>query len=273
MAWIELHQSLRDHRKILQAADELDVQPAHMVGLLSLLWLWAVDNAEDGDLSRVTSRTIARAAQWEGDADTFVMAIKQAGFVDSDTNVIHDWLDYSGKLLEQREQKRAQNRERQRRYREKQVQKVQNNADVTSMSRKGNALVSDSTKPDPTEPNNTEPIESISSHALLAEENQKGTSVQDRRFAEFWAAYPRKVGKAAALKIWKKIKPTTELYERIMKAVEQQKKTAQWRGNAGQFIPYPSTWLNGKRWEDENDTPTNERPPTKSKFANVTETI
>lgn len=157
MAWIELHQSLRDHRKILLGADELNIPPAHMVGLLSLLWLWAIDNAEDGDLSRVTSRALARAAQWEGDAETFVAAIEEAGFIDSGTRVIHDWLDYSGRLLEQREQKRAQNRLRQQRFRENQTkqQPRDNNDVITNLSHENNALLSGSTLPDLTRPNQT----------------------------------------------------------------------------------------------------------------------
>ena len=155
MAWIELHQSLRDHRKVLQASDELDIEPAHMVGLLSLLWLWAIDNAESGDLSRVTSKTLARAAQWTGNADSFVEVLKRTSFIDSDTLMLHDWLDFSGRLLEQREQKRAQNRLRQQRFRENQArqQPSKSNADITDVSQKNNALLSDSTKPNQTVPN------------------------------------------------------------------------------------------------------------------------
>jgi hypothetical protein len=69
-------------------------------------------------------------------------------------------------------------------------------------------------------------------------------------FAEFWAAYPRKVGRAAAEKAWpkaiKKLDP-----ERLIKAA------AYWAGlweqcrTEKQFIPHPATWLNGQRWDDE----------------------
>ncbi len=48
MAWIQIHQQLKDHRKVLAAADELDIEPAHMLGLLISFWLWAIDNAPDG---------------------------------------------------------------------------------------------------------------------------------------------------------------------------------------------------------------------------------
>ena len=67
----------------------------------------------------------------------------------------------------------------------------------------------------------------------------------------FWTAYPKKVGKAAALKSWKKIKPTAELFDRILTAVEAAKNSQQWQKDGGQFIPHPATWLNQGRWDDE----------------------
>lgn len=69
-----------------------------------------------------------------------------------------------------------------------------------------------------------------------------------KEFDEFWKAYPRKTNKAAALKAWKRLKPSPELLAVILKAVGIQKS---WREWAGGFIPHGSTWLNGRRWEDE----------------------
>jgi hypothetical protein len=36
-----------------------------------------------------------------------------------------------------------------------------------------------------------------------------------------------------------------------MAGLENHKKSQQWVKDNGQFIPHASTWLNGKRWEDE----------------------
>ena len=71
------------------------------------------------------------------------------------------------------------------------------------------------------------------------------------RFAEFWQAYPRKVGKAAAEKSWKRLHLTAELFAKIMAAVETAKHTEQWQEQNGRFIPNPATWLNQGRWDDE----------------------
>lgn len=75
-------------------------------------------------------------------------------------------------------------------------------------------------------------------------------TLQERRFAEFWEEYPNKKAKQAALKAWNKIKPNTELFERIMDAVKAAKKSVEWTKDNGQYIPHPATWLNQGRWDD-----------------------
>lgn len=67
-------------------------------------------------------------------------------------------------------------------------------------------------------------------------------------FPEFWAAYPRKTGKAAAEKAWRKIGPDATLRAAIAGALARQSAWEEWRRG---FIPHPATWLNGRRWEDE----------------------
>lgn len=71
------------------------------------------------------------------------------------------------------------------------------------------------------------------------------------RFARFWEAYPRKVGKGSAEKAWKKLNPTESLTDRIISAVKAQKKSRQWLRDGGQYIPNPATWLTQRRWEDD----------------------
>ncbi len=70
-------------------------------------------------------------------------------------------------------------------------------------------------------------------------------------FAEFWAAYPRKEGKDKAWKAWEKRKPDAALLATILTAIMRQSTWPQWTRDQGQFIPHPTTWLNGGRWQDE----------------------
>lgn len=70
-------------------------------------------------------------------------------------------------------------------------------------------------------------------------------------FEKFWSIYPRKAGKGKARDSFRKISPNSELLEKILKAVEQQKKSEQWEKDNGKYIPNPATWLNQGRWDDE----------------------
>lgn len=79
-------------------------------------------------------------------------------------------------------------------------------------------------------------------------------------FDEFWNAYPKKLAKADAQKAFSKIKPDPELLATIIAAVRVASKSPGWMKDGGQYVPKASTWLNGKRWEDEVTAviPTNE---------------
>lgn len=115
MAWIQVHQTLKDHRKVLAAADELDIEPAHMLGLLISFWLWALDNAPTGSLAGISPRMIARAAQYNEDPGKFVDALKDVGLLDTDQEgnlELHDWYEYTGKLIDQREAEKLRSRRR-----------------------------------------------------------------------------------------------------------------------------------------------------------------
>ena len=70
-------------------------------------------------------------------------------------------------------------------------------------------------------------------------------------FTLFWQEYPRKAAKAAAMKAWQKLNPSPELVERIIAHVIDHKRSPDWIKDGGQFVPYPATFLNGQRWEDD----------------------
>lgn len=70
-----------------------------------------------------------------------------------------------------------------------------------------------------------------------------------QQFNEFWNIYPKKKDKDRAQKAFMRIKPNEELFAQMKCALDKHKRSTQWRD--AQYIPYPSTWLNGKRWEDE----------------------
>ena len=69
-------------------------------------------------------------------------------------------------------------------------------------------------------------------------------------FDTFWEAYPRRKGKGAARKAFAKASKTVTLGT-MLAALERQKASSDWQKEGGQYIPYPATWLNQGRWEDE----------------------
>ena len=94
MAWIELHQSLPQHRKLLALRDALGLRTPAALGHMCLLWLWALDNAPDGDLSALPARQLAEICQFsERRAGDLAVALRTSGFVDADWR-LHDWGDY-----------------------------------------------------------------------------------------------------------------------------------------------------------------------------------
>lgn len=74
--------------------------------------------------------------------------------------------------------------------------------------------------------------------------------VNNSLFDVFWKAYPRKTNKGFAKKVFAKLKVTDELLGKMLHAIEVQKRYT-WKDKDPQYIPHPSSWLNGERWEDE----------------------
>jgi phage replication O-like protein O len=81
-------------------------------------------------------------------------------------------------------------------------------------------------------------------------ENQKKIYCPEN-FEPFYKAYPNKKARSAAEKAWAKLNPSPELIQTILNALENQKRSEDWQKEGGKYIPYPGTWINGRRWEDE----------------------
>lgn len=96
--------------------------------------------------------------------------------------------------------------------------------------------------PEPSEePSNTNP------HPM----NGKGGSLSDR-FEEWWQHYPKKRAKAECQKKWRRKGLHKRADELIADVQKRKAQDAQWvRG----YAPYPLTYLNQERWEDEIEPP------------------
>lgn len=74
-------------------------------------------------------------------------------------------------------------------------------------------------------------------------------------FEIFWAGYPRKDDRKAAIRAWDKLKPDKPLCRVMYAALLRQKESKQWTRDNGRYIPMFPTWINGRRWEDQGVDP------------------
>jgi len=70
-------------------------------------------------------------------------------------------------------------------------------------------------------------------------------------FDEFWARYPRKVGKGSARKAYEKAMKVIS-HDDLMFALSERYDGLKVKGK---YTPHAATWLNGERWEDEIEQP------------------
>ncbi len=81
-----------------------------------------------------------------------------------------------------------------------------------------------------------------------------GGRAVESTFAEIWAAYPKKRGKAKALRKWKRMGATRPAVAEVLAFIEAGKKSREWTKDDGEYIPNGSTFFNGELWADGPDS-------------------
>jgi hypothetical protein len=168
MAWIESHSTLARHPKTLRLARRLGVSVPTAIGHLHLLWWWALEYAQDGDVSAFDDEEVADACCWEGEPAAFRRALTAAGFLD-DGGAVHDWDAYTVRLMERRERQNEQARLRMQAYRERQKAQERNPQEVTqNVTRNGSERYAP-TVPNPTVTNQSSTTPVGKGHAADAD--------------------------------------------------------------------------------------------------------
>ena len=100
-------------------------------------------------------------------------------------------------------------------------------------------------------------------------EPRKATDWKPERFEGLWKFYPKegRQNKQVAMRAWDKLKPDDALIRRIGKSLQVQMQSELWK--KGIAIPYLSTYLNGRRWENVSEEELNKRPVVESKKEEV----
>ena len=88
------------------------------------------------------------------------------------------------------------------------------------------------------------------------DKNEKN-NIYGQNFLSFWKEYLHKVAKKKAYEAWQKLEKSEDmeaLLPTLLEAIAKQKQARETTKAKGEFSPewpYPATWLNGRRWEDE----------------------
>jgi len=204
--------NLRDKPEVIAIAGELGLEEYAVVGMLHHFWCWADANTVDGNACGVTKAWLDRYVQRHGFADV----LEKYGWlrVHEHGLRIPKFDVHMGKSAK----KRALGKRR--------SQKHRNASTVTK------ALPEKET-----------------------EEREKSTAKTPPYppdFVQFWAVYPRRVGKGRALKAWKRVGAAAHI-EAILEHVKAD--VVAWQHRDVSKKPHPSTWLNDRRWEDPLSEP------------------
>jgi hypothetical protein len=260
VAWIESHQELLEHPKTKKLIRMLGISEVEAIGHLHCLWWWAMDYAQDGDLSCYDVADIADAAHWKSDPQQFVDVLcncgpgGKPGFIertDDWTLAIHDWHKYGGKLLRRRQADAERKKESERIPKD-----IQRNSEGTPKE-------SARREEDPREDQNTKDLK-----------DPPSPPAPSPLFEQAWLLYPVKKEKQKALELWRKEK-LDRLFDVIRNAIDRQNATKKANDAAGTFypeFPYFHRWLKNRRWEDEDAAPSvANRPFGKSSRLNDSE--
>lgn len=108
MAWIELHDDLPDHKKVIKLSGLLHLDKDAVVGKLIRLWLWALNNREDGVFQKCDVQTISEKMLYKGKAQGLIDAMLECRLLDECDGgyQIHKWDDRVCRLMDKREEKR-----------------------------------------------------------------------------------------------------------------------------------------------------------------------
>lgn len=251
MPWIKIQTNLIDVPEVSAIGMRLRIAPAHVVGCLVAVWSWADALTDDGLVQHATAELIDRKAGKKG----FAEAMTGVGWLRIELSgvVLPKWDRHNGESAKARageaEAKRL-SRAGVRRSGPVTVsapppvdesgqlsgQVSGQNGDRCRDQRRG-------------EERREEDIQSRSSPPPPPAERLNAVDVDS-----IYAAYPRKVGKADALKAIAKALKTKPAAELLAAVNAYAVAMADWPEGERQFIPHPATWFNGGRYDDDPAT-------------------
>lgn len=140
------------------------------------------------------------------------------------------------------------------------------NPDVASQQQPG--------KPDTANPTGKRNIDNKNTPPIVPhpdeQEKRKRSVVPDEYphdFEEFWKVYPRREGKAAACRVWERLKMPQKRRAYVALKSQLPVLSAKTRDPRGNFCPLPATWIGQGRFDDEPSAETDQQRNTHRSFA------
>lgn len=197
------------------------------IGLWTLAGQWASGQLSDGHVPSYIVEDLGGSARLAS-----VLVTCGLWEESQDGYQFHDWADWQ-QTREQVEKKRADARERMARLRGSSSE-VRPNTSVTSPEVRDEFATPFPSLPIPTSKDTSTVVDSTASD-----------------FAEWYATYPKKVAKPAAMRAYKKARKSASAATLLSGASVM----AQAYGIDQTYCPNPATWLNQERWTDEVAVP------------------
>ncbi len=115
--WVKVSTQLPRHPKTITAAASLGISAAELVGRLVMLWIYCAEFRPSGILA--SSKELANAMDWGGDAETLAAALEKIpcfhGFIERDAENgleihVHDWDIFNSSAASSEEKRREKKR-------------------------------------------------------------------------------------------------------------------------------------------------------------------
>jgi len=235
MVWFRVDDKLHSHRKAARAGVEA-------LGLWALAGSWCSDQLTDGFIPDYMARKL------DTKANRHAAALVTAGLWEPAEQggdkgwQFHEWDEY--------QQTRDETESKRDKWRDKKREQRRDSAGQYEVST-GDAPGDTSETPRESPPGSptVRDARALSLPLSTSKTSTPSTGVEDT-FADFWAVYPKKVGKLAAVKAYSKALMTGVPPERLVEAVESYVGSIE----NPKFTKDPATWLNAGCWDDEPDS-------------------
>lgn len=236
MAWISVHEQVLGG-KLRSLAKKLNCSQNEALGLLVRFWLWGINNAdEEGQIESATTEDVADVLNVGVDKrispEDAVRAMVETRWIDFDSDrlYIHDWKEWQKQWYKALRIRSADNER-------KAKERAKNRREVRAATPTDSFSAAQTTKSDSKQ--STESGQTT----ISPNDGKKLETGYSTEFEEFWAAYPRKVGKGEAYKCYKaRLKDGWKPEELVVAAKNYSFRIRKERTEQ-QYVKHPKTFL------------------------------